>query len=217
MIQQIEHPHGVTTFGSHVLRVSPDRAGIAVVINRVAAEPAAAFREAREATTAVRGFLRQHSVDDRDIRSSQIKLETRYRRVGGVDEFVGHRASVEISIALEKLDQLETLLVGVVEGGADQVRQVRFHTSRLREHRATARVAALQAARDKAELYCKAAGVKLGKVLHIEDTDPSRAGRRGYGHAVDQDMVDAADNGSGAYDPGAISVAGAVVVSFAIL
>ncbi|MEM6993552.1 MAG: SIMPL domain-containing protein [Myxococcota bacterium] len=207
----------MTTFGSHVLRVSPDRAAITAVITRLAAEPADAFGEAREATNRVRAFLRAQAIDDREVRSSRITLQTRFRRASGIEEFVGHQASVEISVALDELDKLETLLVGMVESGADQVRQVRFHTTRLREHRATARVAALEAARDKAELYCKAAGVKLGKVLHIEDTDPTRVGRRGYGHMVDQDVVDTADNHSGAYDPGAISVNGAVVVSFAIL
>ena len=217
MVQQIESPHGVTTFGSHVLRVSPDRAAITVAINRMAAEPAAAFRETKEATNRVRAFLKTSAVDDREVRSSRITLETRFRRVGNVDEFVGHRASIEITVALTELDLLETLLVGVVENGADQVRSVRFHTSQLREHRATARVAALKAARDKAELYCKAADVTLGKVLHIEDTDPTKAGRRGYGHMVDQDFTELGDNSPGAYDPGAISVSGAVVVSFAIL
>lgn len=213
----------MTTFGSHVLRVTPDRAAITVVINRLAAEPADAFGEAREATARVRGFLRAQAIPDREVRSSRITLETRYRRVGGVQEFVGHRASVEVSVALDELDKLEVLLVGLVENGADQVQQVRFHTSRLRELRATARVAALKAARQKAELYCEAAGVALGKVMHIEDADPTRVGRRGYGHMVDRDVLDtaetadAADNPSGAYDPGAVSVNGAVVASFAIL
>ena len=156
-------------------------------------------------------------MDDRDVRSSQINLETKYRQAGGKREFVGHSASVEVSVTVAQLDQLEPLLVGMVEGGAHQVRRVTFKTSELREHRATARAAAVRAARAKAEMYCEAAGVKLGNVLHIEDVDPTRVGRREYGHVVDQDFAERADNDPGAYHPGAISVSGAVVMSFAIL
>ena len=42
-------------------------------------------------------------------------------------------------------------------------------------------------------------------------------GRREYGHVVDQDFAESADNDPGAYHPGAIAVSGAVVMCFAIL
>lgn len=215
--QQIEHPHGVTTFGSHIVRVTPDLATVTAAINRMAAAPADAFKETREVTRRVRDFLRSAGVDDREVRSSQITLETKYRRVGGVDEFVGHRASVEVSVTLVDLTKLEDVLVGIVDEGADQVRRVQFRTTKLREHRATARAKALEAARAKAQVYCDVGGVKVGKLLHIEDVDPTRTGRRGYGHVVDQDFSDSADNDPGAYHPGAITVSGAVVASYAIL
>lgn len=214
-MQQIENPHGVTVYGSHVLRVRPDRAVISVAITRTAAEPADAFRDARQAMTAVRDFLHSAKVGDRDVHASEIQLQTEFRRVGKTDEFVGHVARVEINLTVDELSQVEPLLVGMVEAGADRVRRVSFVTTALREHRATARKQAVAAARAKAELYCEVAGVKLGKVLHIEDVDPTR-GRRGYGHVVDTDVAEDAD-GHGAYDPGAITVVGAVTMSFALL
>ena len=214
-MQQIERPHGVTTFGSHLVRVTPDRAVARAAINRTAAEPGAAFREARE-PAAVRAFLRQQGMDDRDIRSSQITLQTQYRHTGGSKEFVGYHARVEIGITLADIGKLEPYLVGIVGCGADQVVSVRFATTKLREHRAAAGTAAIAAARAKAQLYCEAAGCKLGKVLHIEDVDPTRMGRRDYGHMVDTDAAQLAED-PGAYHPGSITVSGAVLMSFAIL
>ena len=164
----------------------------------------------------MREFLRGEGIDDRDARASEVKLQTEYRRVGKTDEFVGHVARVEINVTVDRLDRVEPLLVGMVERGADRVRRVAFVTTSLREHRATARKQAVAAARAKAELYCEAAGVKVGKVLHIEDVDPTR-GRRGYGHVVDTDAAEAADDGGGVYDPGAITVTGTVLMSFALL
>lgn len=57
----------------------------------------------------------------------------------------------------------------------------------------------------------------LGKPLHIEDVDPTRTAGRGYSHTVDGDFADTADNDTGAYHPRAITVGGAVLVSFAML
>lgn len=216
-MQQIERPHGVTTFGSHLVRVTPDRAVVRVAINRTAAAPADAFRDAREATAAVRAFLRGEGLDDRDIRTSEITLQTQYRHANGGREFVGHHAHVQVGIVLADASRVEPLLVGVVERGADQVVSVSFTTTQLREHRATARTAAIAAARAKAVLYCEAAGCKLGKVLHIEDIDPTHVGRREYGHVVDTDAAQLGDADPGAYHPGSITVSGAVVMAFAIL
>ena len=114
-----------------------------------------------------------------------------------------------------EFDSIRDLLRTAVEP-ATRKRTVPGASVLLRELRATARAGALKAARAKAELYCETAGVKLGKVLHIEDINPTQA-RRGHGHMVDQDFAESADNDPGAYHPGAISVSGAVVVSFTIL
>lgn len=218
MVQQIEQPLGVTAFGSHMLRVNPDFAILTVAVTRMAAEPAVAFHEARAAAEAVRRFLSTRDVADREVRASQVTLRTTYSHSPrGARVFSGHQAGVTISVSVSDLVQVEALLVGMVEAGADEVKSVLFKTSQLREHRAAARAGATRAARAKAEVYCEAAGVKLGKVLHIEDVDPTRLRGREYGHVVDEDFDDSSDNDPGAYDPGAITVSGAAIVSFAIL
>lgn len=189
---------------------------VSLAINRLAAEPSEAFGAARDATRGVRDALRACSVPDAEVRSSEITLQTQYRHVAGASEFIGHRATVEITVSLTDLTKLESVLVGSVGAGADQVRSVQFKTLRLRELRAQARRAAAEAARAKATLYADALGVKLGKVLHVEDVDPTMMARREHSHVVDQGPPDD-EVGVGVYDPGTIAVSGTVVVSFAIL
>jgi hypothetical protein len=75
-------------------------------------------------------------------------------------------------LLLRNLDQLEDILTDVVDTGARQVNFVEFQTSKLKEIRANARRQAVKAAREKAELYCNAAGAKLGPVIYIEDVNP---------------------------------------------
>jgi hypothetical protein len=47
----------------------------------------------------------------------------------------------------------------------------------LKELRADARKQAVVAAREKAELYCREAGVAVGKVIAIEDSNPDQLTR----------------------------------------
>ena len=215
--QAIRNALGVTVFGSHVLRVDPDFAVASVAITRTAVEPAEAFEQAGEASVAIRAFLRTEGVPDKDVQSSRVSLKTQFKHAGGEAQFIGHRATVSFQVVIDDLDRVETLLTGMVEGGADTVNGVTFQTRRLRELRAKARAAAVEAAHAKATNYATAASASLGKVLHIEDVNPDEVTRRGYGHAVDLDLSADQDAGPKAHDPGAIRVAGAVTVTYALL
>lgn len=83
---------------------------------------------------------------------------------------------------------------------------------RLKEVRAQARQQAVQAAREKAEIYCVAAGITLGPVIHIEDVNPDQLQGR-EGHVIRELQPD--DEGPvQAFNPGSITVAGAVMVAF---
>lgn len=211
--QNIERPHGVSVFGSHVLRVKPDLAVVSLSINRLAVEPTEAFDEARKSVATVRSALKILTVPDEVVRASQVTLSTQNKR--NTSEFLGHRATTRITVSLTDLTLLESVLVGAVAAGADHV-SVQFKSLKLREQRGDARREAVKAARVKAELYADAAGIKLGKVLHIEDADPKMVGRRDYGPMLDGPS-ESDESVGGVYDPGTIPITGAVLISYAIL
>jgi len=85
---------------------------------------------------------------------------------------VGYRADVGFRVRLRDVSLVEAVLVEAVAAGAHEIRSVAYETSRLRELREDARRGAVAAARRKAEVYCEAAGCRVGSVLHIEDVDP---------------------------------------------
>ncbi len=79
---------------------------------------------------------------------------------------------MKFRIIIDRLDGVERVLVDAVDAGANEVTSVTYLTTQLAELRAQARREAVAAARRKAELYCEAAGVAPGHVLHIEDVNP---------------------------------------------
>ncbi|MGW6692098.1 SIMPL domain-containing protein, partial [Streptomyces sp. NPDC054961] len=112
-------------------------------------------------------------------------------------------------IELRELDILETVLVDVVEAGANQVDGVEFDVGTKKELRAQARTAAVAAAREKAALYAEAADVRLGPVIHIKDVDSDQLQNSYRGH-----RQASGGGGGGGRAPRPISVSGGGVFGF---
>jgi uncharacterized protein YggE len=204
---------GVRVFGSAVVRVAPDTASIAVAVSRTEQKPEAAFAKAREAAKAVTAHLHKAGVTDFGTSRVTLSQETRY--VNGEQRFAGYQAKIGFNVVVRELDQVDGLIAGLVAAGANDLTAVTFQTTRLRDVRADARRRAVAAAREKAELYCQAAGVGVGDVLAIEDVNPESLSGRGEGHTFREPAPD--DSGEpGAIDPGAITVGAAVQVVYRI-
>lgn len=213
--QAVEQLSRINVFGSSIVRTSPDIASLVFAVTRIAQHPKDAFREAHTGAQGVRTFLAQAQVND--VGSSRVTLTQTFRYTGGESRFIGYTAKVAFHVLLHDLDQMENVLSGIVDAGANEINAVALQTSRLKELRAEARRRAIAAAREKAVNYCTAAGVALGSVIHIQDINPDTL-RGQEGHSA-RESEPASDDEQPlrAFDPGSITVGGAVVVTFEIV
>lgn len=213
--QAIPHPVGVSSFGSAVLRVAPDLAVLRIGTRSLQEQPEAAFATVRATMESIRAYL--HSAGVSEVAASRVSLRQETRYVNGEHRFAGYAAHVGFEIILRDLDRVEQILVGAVAAGANEISSVDFQTTKLREYRTEARQQAVSAAREKAKVYCDAAGVSLGRVLHIEDVNPESLTGMREGHA--QNMVTVADNETvtiSALDPSSIVIAAAALVVYSL-
>jgi uncharacterized protein len=216
-MQEISNPFGITVFGSATVRVEPDVAVLNFSVYETRPTPKEAFEAIRESAQKVQSFLAQAHIKDGG--SSRISLSESFTYRDGTNHFNGYQTWVQFRVILYDLNQVENILVGIMDAGVNKITEVDFQTTRLKEIRAEARRQAIAAAREKAEIYCLAAGVQLGNVIHIEDINPQAFERqgtmaRGHGQAT-QDIVDDV-NASKAFDPDSIVVAGTVRVAYKI-
>jgi uncharacterized protein YggE len=119
---------------------------------------------------------------------------------------------VEFAVRLTDLELVDEALVALVDGGADEILSVHYDTTQKPQLRATARRAAVDAAKRKAELYAEAAGAALGPVIHIDDVDPGNLAGDSHGMAIAAAML----NGAGDFAPGQLTVSAAVVLGFSL-
>jgi uncharacterized protein YggE len=204
---------GIKVFGSAVLRVDPDLVSLRIAVWRQAKQPKDAFRETHHALERVRAYLTQAGIAD--VAGSHITLSQAYEYVEGRNRPTGYQGQVGLNVLLADLKRLEEVLVGVVDAGANQIAGVEFRTSRLKEFRAEARRRAVESAREKAEVYCRAAGIEVGPVISLEDVHPEALRGTGEGNTSDETPP---DDGAAprVFAPGSIVVGAAVTITFAI-
>ena len=206
--QLIQNPFGITVFGSSLIKVEPDIVSLSFAVSRIHQHPKDAFQDVRSSSQSVRKYLEQAKVDE--VNTSRVSISQTFRYISGEQKFLGYTAKVAFNVLLRKLDQMEDLLSGIVDAGANEIESVEFQTTKLKELRADARRQAISAAREKAENYCNAAGVTLGKVIHIEDVNPDNL--RGRESHAEMGIA----NQLQAFDPGNITIGAAVIVAFKI-
>lgn len=206
--QLIQNPFGINVFGSSLVRVEPDIVSLDFAVSRIQKHPKDAFQDVRKASQNVRRYLEQAKVDE--VNTSRVSISQAFRFVSGEQKFMGYTAKVVFHVLLKTLDQMEDLLSGIVDAGANEIESVEFQTTKLKELRADARRQAVSSAREKAENYCSAAGVTLGKVIHIEDVNPDTLhGRESHVEAGRGTQMQA-------FDPSSITIGAAVIVAFQI-
>lgn len=210
--QSIRDPHGVTAFGSHMIGVEPDRASIACSIVDIAKRPEQAFESVEKMRTAVSAVLKRYNIPTANISVSRVAVDLAVEGYGKDRVVLGYRAQLDYTIATEELSTVSALVTDLVNAGARAISSVRYSTTQIRELRARAREQAFESARIKAENYARAAGLKLGRALHIEDINPDALTQRSHAPDIDLTSHDELEATTGS-----IKVSGAVLVCFALV
>jgi uncharacterized protein YggE len=203
MTQAVPYPNGVTTFGSCVVHIEPDFATINVGVSRRSAKLEEASAQVRGVAATLKGYFPRAGVES--TRASRLHIETVSAPDGTVKEFV---VSTHFNLTVREIERLESIISGAMSAGANVFNGITMRSSRLREARAEARQGAFLASLKRAEQYAEAAGIKLGRVIHVEEVPDEELDAK-------LDELDEFDT-SGAYSQTSIAVRAAVRVAFSI-
>jgi uncharacterized protein len=211
-MQMVERPWGVAAYGAASVKAAPDMVRARFKVIRLEQTPSRAFQAASGAVRAVREALRAHQVRDSAVERSRLDLRSAWSGFGPDRKFLGYQCQASFALQSGNLDDVQQLLVDLVAAGANEIEAVEFDVTAKSELRAQARRQAVAAARNKAELYAEAAGVRLGAVIHIDDVDPEHGSINAYrshsaaaGESLPEDLA-----------PGHVVVTAAVILGFSI-
>jgi len=132
-------------------------------------------REATETNSktmaAILTALTESGIPQKDVRTAQLSIQPVYasQDPGKEQKLVGYNVVNHVSAKIKHIDKLGDVLDRLIAAGATDVWNVEFLVSEPGKALDQAREAAIADARRKAEVYARAAGVTLGRVVSIEE------------------------------------------------
>lgn len=149
----------------------PDVALISAGVVTVAPTATAAIRQNAERMASVRTALKRAGIADRDIQTSAINLSPDYRYVENQPpQLTGYRASNEVTVRFRDIAETGKILDALVAQGANQINGPNLTIDKPEEAMDEARTKALAAARARADLYARALGKRVKRILSISES-----------------------------------------------
>jgi uncharacterized protein YggE len=126
---------------------------------------------------AITATLLQSGIAQKDIQTNRFSVQPVYAAPDphGDQELVGYSVSNQVTVKLHDIDKVGPTLDRLVAAGATTIGNVVFEISDPSTALDKAREAAIADARRKAEIYARAAGITLGRVLWVKEESASAA------------------------------------------
>lgn len=152
---------------------APDRARVSAgVVTQGQTANAAMSANAALMSTAFEQLLAA-GIEEKNIQTSQLSLQPRYsyedRRSPKID---GYDVRNTVTATTTNLDQVGPMLDALVKAGVNNINNIAFSVSAPDEALAEARSQAVKAAKAKAQAMAEAAGVSLGALTAMTESQP---------------------------------------------
>jgi uncharacterized protein len=171
----VAHAQGVTgvrldvAASGEVTRV-PDLVRINAGVVTQAAGASEALRLNAARMERVRAALRRAGIAERDIQTSNVSLHADYRYAENQPpQLTGYRATNEVNVRFRDIANSGAILDALVAEGANQINGPMLEIERPEAALDEARTRALTVARSRAELYARALGLRVKRILSVSE------------------------------------------------
>ncbi len=189
----------------------PDVAIISTGVVTRAPTATAAIRANATRMERVRAALRAAGIADKDIQTSSLNLNPEYNyQQNQPPRLTGYTASNQVSVRFRDIGETGKILDALVAEGANQISGPNLTIDKPEEALDEARLKAITNGRARADLYARALGMRVVRLLSVSETG---------GHAVPPPMpmyarAEMAQDASTKIDPGEQKVQVSVSMSF---
>ena len=153
---------------------APDIAAIGAGVVTQAPKAGDAMAANARAMTATIAALKRAGVADRDIQTQSINLQPQYRYGDNQPPVLtGYQASNRVSVRIRDLARAGGVIDALVSAGANQIDGPTLAVEHPEAALDEARAKALATARTRAELYAKATGLTIKRIVRISEGEGS--------------------------------------------
>lgn len=149
----------------------PDLAMIQAGVVTQSATAGEAMRQNSTRMATVLAALKRAGVAERDIQTSSISLSPQYRYAQNEPPVItGYQASNQVTVRFRDIARSGAILDALVKEGANNISGPNLTIDKPEAALDEARTAAIATARARAELYAKAAGLRVDRILSISES-----------------------------------------------
>jgi uncharacterized protein YggE len=210
MVQPIAGTRLDVSASGEVTRV-PDVAIISTGVVTRAATASAAIQQNAARMERVRAALRRAGIEDKDIQTSSINLNPEYTyQQNKAPVLNGYSASNQVSVRFRDIAKTGEILDALVAQGANQINGPNLTIDKPEQALDEARLKAVANGRARADLYARALGMRVVRLLSVSESG-------GYAAPPPMPVYAMAERSSDAstkIDPGEQKVSVSVAMSF---
>ena len=168
----------ITVSATGTATVVPDAVRINATVSVLGTTSKGALSSAGATSTAVRSALTASKVATKDVATQSITVYPEYSYpASGTPTLSGYRATQSFDITIRNAATAGAVVDAIVEAGGDNLQVNGVSPFVLDSDKATetARTAAVKKAKSKAASYAKLLGVKLGRVIYLDESSTPTA------------------------------------------
>lgn len=159
-------------------KAAPDMAAIGLGVTTQAPTAAQALSDNAARMSRVLAALKAAGIADRDIRTSGLNLNAQYAyEQGQAPRLTGYQAANQVNVTVRDLARLGAAVDATVGAGANQVNGITFGLADPTAAENMAREAGVRALQAKAELYARATGYRIARLVSLSEGGASEGPR----------------------------------------
>lgn len=171
-VSTIQPQTTITLTGRGSVDHAPDVALISVGVQVESKTAADAMAQQAAQMNGVFAAVKAAGIADRDMQTGSLSLNPVYEYPNNArPRLTGYQASNSITIKVRDLKSLGKTMDAVVKGGGNTINGISFSVDKPEQFQNDARVEAIKDAAAKAELYAKAVGYKVARIVTITEMD----------------------------------------------
>ena len=162
--------------GEGKVYATPDIAKITVGIEETGSSLTIVQKSVNTKTQTLTSTIKGMGVEEKDIKTTSYNLYPQYDyTTSSFNRITGYQVSVTYQITIRDIDKINEIIASATTAGANMEGSISFelNDNTKKEKLQEAREEAVAEAKEKAEGLSKAAGITLGKVINISESQPN--------------------------------------------
>jgi len=173
------------TTGDSEISAIPDEAQVRLGIDVKAQTVIEAQSSANEVINNISSAVKKLGIDEKNIKTQNYRVSSEYDYRSPERRITGYRVSTQIVVKITDFEKLNQIIDTATSLGANQVGGISFSLSEEKqdELKKEARKEAINEARKSAKELAKLAGIKLGKVVNVTESNGNNYSQPMYARA----------------------------------